>query len=57
MLEGGLKIAYSTPRYEVSAFARNITNQFRAVSAIDFNNLTGMISEPRIIGGAFRVKF
>jgi len=57
MLEGGLKIAYSTPRYEVSAFARNITNQFRAISAIDFNNLTGMISEPRIIGGAFRVKF
>lgn len=57
MLEGGLKLAYSTPRYEVSAFARNITNQFRAVSAIDFNNLTGMISEPRIIGGAFRVKF
>jgi len=57
MLEGGLKIAYSTPHYEVSAFARNITNQFRAVSAIDFNNLTGMISEPRIIGGAFRVKF
>jgi iron complex outermembrane receptor protein len=57
MLEGGLKIAYSTPHYEVSAFARNITNQFRAISAIDFNNLTGMISEPRIIGGAFRVKF
>ncbi|WP_066591496.1 TonB-dependent receptor [Sphingomonas pruni] len=57
MLEGGLKIAYSMPRYEVSAFARNITNQFRAISAIDFNNLTGMISEPRIIGGAFRVKF
>jgi len=57
-LEGGLKIGYKLPSgWEVAAFARNITNQYRAISAIDFNNLTGMISEPRIIGGELRMKF
>jgi len=57
-LEGGLKIAYRMPSgIEVGAFARNITNQYRAISGIDFNNLTGMISEPRIIGGEVRVTF
>jgi iron complex outermembrane recepter protein len=57
-LEGGLKLAYRMPSgIEVGAFARNITNQYRAISAIDFNNLTGMISEPRIIGGQVQVVF
>ena len=57
-LEGGLKVAYRMPQgIEVGAFARNITNQYRAISAIDFNNLTGMISEPRIIGGEVRLTF
>lgn len=57
-LEGGLKLAYRMPQgIEVAAFARNITNQYRAISAIDFNNLTGMISEPRIIGGEVRLTF
>lgn len=57
-LEGGLKVAYRMPQgIEVGAFARNITNQYRAISAIDFNNLTGMISEPRIIGGEVKVVF
>ena len=58
MLEGGLKIGYHMKNgLDVAAFARNITNQFRSISAIDFNNLTGMISEPRIIGGMIGVKF
>ena len=57
-LEGGLKVAWKMPSgIEVGAFARNITNQYRAISAIDFNNLTGMISEPRIIGGEVKVVF
>ncbi len=58
LLEGGLKIGYkSNHGYEVAAFARNITNQIRSISAIDFNNLTGMINEPRIIGGSFKASF
>ncbi len=57
-LEGGLKAAYKSPQgYEIGAFVRNITNQYRSISAIDFNNLTGMINEPRIIGGQFKVAF
>ncbi len=57
-LEGGLKVGYKSPQgYEVGAFVRNITNQYRSISAIDFNNLTGMINEPRIIGGQFKVEF
>ncbi|CAN5469438.1 TonB-dependent receptor [soil metagenome] len=58
LTEGGLKIAYAMNNgLEVGAFARNITNQIRSISAIDFNNLTGMINEPRIIGGEVKFKF
>ena len=41
LLEGGLRIGYKTDRYDVAGFVRNITNDESAVSAIDFNNLTG----------------
>jgi iron complex outermembrane receptor protein len=58
LLEGGLKVGYKTPSHiEIAGFVRNITNQIRSISAIDFNNLTGMINEPRIIGGEVRVAF
>jgi iron complex outermembrane receptor protein len=58
LLEGGLKVAYkSGDKWEVAAFARNITNQIRSISGIDFNNLTGMINDPRIIGGSARINF
>ena len=57
-LEGGLKLAYgATAGYELGAFVRNITNQYRSISGIDFANLTGMISEPRIIGGMASFRF
>ncbi|WP_442678426.1 TonB-dependent receptor [Sphingomonas sp. ASY06-1R] len=58
LLEGGLKIGYQMHNgLELAVFARNILNQIRAVSAIDFNNLTGMINDPRIIGVSARFKF
>ncbi len=57
-LEGGLKAGYKTAGgLEAAVFARNITNQVRIVSGIDFNNLTGMINEPRIIGVELRGRF
>jgi iron complex outermembrane receptor protein len=57
-LEGGLRVGYKmSSGLEVAAFARNITNQIRAVSAIDFNNLTAMVNEPRIIGGEVKFSF
>ena len=57
--EGGLRAGYrdKAKKFEVAAFARNITNQIRAVGAIDFDDLTSFINEPRIIGGEFRVDF
>lgn len=58
LLEGGVKLAYKVnDTVEFGIFARNITNQIRATGAIDFNNLTGFINDPRIIGGHIRVGF
>lgn len=58
LLEGGLKLGYKTAsNMELSLFTRNVTNQIRSISAIDFNNLTGFINDPRIVGGSIRVVF
>ena len=58
-LEGGLRAGWRDTKVgvEVAAFARNITNQIRIVGAIDFNNLTSMVNEPRIIGGEVKFHF
>jgi len=58
-LEGGLRVGYAWNYgdYEVAAFGRNITDQTRIVGAIDFNNLTGFINEPRTYGVEFTAKF
>ena len=39
------------------AFVRNITNQIRVTGAIDFNNLTGFINDPRTFGVQFKATF
>ena len=57
MLEGGLRVGYRTDRFDIAAYARNITNDVSAVSGIDFNNLTAMVNEPRIFGLEAGVKF
>ena len=58
LTEGGLKVSYTTPKgWEFAFFGRNILNQIRSISAIDFNNLTGMINDPRIWGGAIKKSF
>ena len=44
-------------KYEVAAFGRNITDKVVVTSAIEFNNLTGMLSEPRTWGGTFKMNF
>ncbi len=55
LVEGGLRLGYKSGKLDFAFFARNITNQIRSISAIDFNNLTGMINEPRIVGGQVRI--
>jgi iron complex outermembrane receptor protein len=59
LAEGGLRLGYTwaNGKYDVAAFCRNCTNQIRIVGAIDFDNLTGFINDPRIIGGQLRVRF
>jgi iron complex outermembrane receptor protein len=59
MLEGGLRVGYNWDggKYEVAAFGRNITNTQRIIGAIDFNNLTGMVNEPRQFGVQFKGNF
>lgn len=58
-LEGGLRVGYGwdNGKYEVAAYSRNITNRQQVVAAIDFNNLTGIINEPRSFGVQFKAFF
>jgi len=50
--EGGLRIGYIMPgkHFEIAAYARNITNRQNLQGGIDFNNLTGFVGDPRVIG-------
>jgi iron complex outermembrane receptor protein len=59
LTEGGMRLGYTWNggKYDVAAFCRNCANQIRVVGGIDFDNLTGFINDPRIIGGQVRVKF
>ncbi|MFA9215567.1 MAG: TonB-dependent receptor [Sphingomonadaceae bacterium] len=57
LVEGGLRTGYKWGRYEVAAFARNITDKQVIIGAIDFDNLTGMLNEPRTVGATFKVNF
>lgn len=58
-LEGGLRVGYAwnAGKYEVAAFSRNITNHRQVVAAIDFDNLTGIVNEPRSYGVQFKASF
>ncbi|UGQ44844.1 TonB-dependent receptor [Massilia endophytica] len=59
MTEGGLRVGYNWAggKYEIAAFGRNITGTQRITGAIDFNNLTGFINEPRQWGVQFKGTF
>ena len=57
--EAGLRVAYINydNNYEVGVFGRNITDQDNLKGAIDFNNLTGFVNEPRTFGVDFKMSF
>ena len=57
LLEGALRVGYKWDNYEVAAFARNITDKVQTVAAIDFDNLTGMVNEPRTLGVQLKATF
>jgi iron complex outermembrane receptor protein len=51
-LRGGHK--WQSGKDELAAFVRNLGNKMVLVNAIDFNNMTGVVSEPRIVGLQFK---
>ncbi len=57
--EAGLRVAYINydNNYEVGVFGRNITDEDNLKGAIDFNNLTGFVNEPRTFGVDFKISF
>lgn len=58
MIEGGAKIGYRTgDGLELTGFVRNITNRYWVTGAIDFDNLTAMITQPRVFGVMARKVF
>ena len=50
--ELGLRAGYTwnNGRYGVALFGRNLTDEVIVQNGIDFNNLTGMTNEPRMLG-------
>lgn len=59
LTEGGVRLGYvfGNGKYEAAVFARNVTNQIRTTGAIDFNNFTGFINDPRTYGISFKAMF
>ncbi|WP_342119675.1 TonB-dependent receptor [Pseudoduganella sp. OTU4001] len=59
LVDGGLRLGYrdGRDRYEVAAFVRNLANKVVAVNAIDFNNFTAVVNEPRTYGVQLRLNY
>ncbi|WP_299078307.1 TonB-dependent receptor [uncultured Paraglaciecola sp.] len=57
--EGGLRIAYENfaDDYSIALFGRNITDEENLKGAIDFNNLTAIVNQPRVFGIEAKVRF
>ena len=56
--EGGLRVGYDFPdkNYEIAVYSRNITNKPNLQGGIDFDDNTGFVSDPRIIGIEFTAR-
>lgn len=56
--EGGLRAGYrlSDKKTEIALYVRNITDKANLQGAIDFDNLTGFVGDPRIIGVELKTK-
>jgi len=57
-LEGGLRLGYNWGfgKREVALYARNVTNKKVITGAIDFNNRTAFVNDPRVVGVEFRTE-
>ena len=59
LVQGGLRLGYEdhTRGFEVAVYVRNVLDQVKVTGAIDFDNLTGFVNDPRIIGVDAHVGF
>jgi len=59
LYQAGLRVGYTwdNNKYEVAAFCRNCTDNVKLIYGINFDNFTGIINDPMIVGGQFRVTF
>jgi iron complex outermembrane receptor protein len=59
LTEGGLRGGYiwNNGKYELAAYVRNLTNRVVVTGAIDFDNFTGFINDPRTFGVQFKALF
>jgi iron complex outermembrane receptor protein len=57
-LEGGLRLGYNWDfgKREVALYGRNITGKEVITGAIDFNNRTAFVNDPRVVGIEFRAE-
>jgi len=57
--EAGLRLGYENfaHNYTVAIFARNLTDEDNVKGAIDFNNFTGIVNEPRVVGIEGKISF
>ena len=55
-LGGKVGVTFSDDKYEVAVFARNLTDEVNLAGGIDFNNNTGFVTEPRIVGVSFSAR-
>lgn len=57
--EGGLRIGYENfdENYSIAFFGRNITDEENVKGAVDFNNLTGIVNQPRVFGVEGKIAF
>ncbi len=58
-IEGGVRVGYrgNDGQYEVSLFARNVTNEVNVLGVVDFNNNTAFVNEPRVFGVSFGMNY
>jgi iron complex outermembrane receptor protein len=59
LLQIGLRLGYKwdNEKYDLAVFCRNCANKIVAIGGIDFDDNTGMINDPRIVGVQFGGKF
>ena len=59
LLLGDLRIAYADHDggWEVAGYIHNLLDEVKVTGAVDFDNLTGMVNDPRTGGVELRVKF